>query len=75
MLRIDDQQHNQAYSDRFNRSLTLMPGRNRIKIPLSRVVQAPAGRDMDIKHIAGLALFAVDVEDVIRLYPGLIQLE
>ena len=75
VLRIHDYWHNQAYSDRFNRTLTLRPGSNRIQIPLSSIVESPAGREMDMKRIGGLMLFVVDVEDTIRLYPGVIRLE
>ena len=75
VLRIHDDRHNQAYPDRFNRTLTLKPGDNRIRIPLRDVIQAPAGRELDMTRIAGLMLFAVDIEESLRLYPGVIRLE
>lgn len=75
VLRIDDERHDQAYADRFNRSLTLRPGHNRIQIPLREIAEAPARRAMDMKRIASLMLFAVDVDEVIRLYPAMIRLE
>ena len=59
-LRIDDAHHNNAYADRFNRVLVILPGSNRIWISLDDVRRAPRTRPMDMTHIRGLTLFAVD---------------
>jgi hypothetical protein len=57
-LRIHDRRHNKQLNDRFNGVLTLAPNsRQVVRIPLSDVQRAPAGRSMDMGHIAGLILF------------------
>jgi hypothetical protein len=57
-LRIHDRDHNNEYSDRFNRALTIEPGTNRISIALQDVESAPRGRRMNMSRIQALALFA-----------------
>lgn len=61
VLRIHDAAHNQQFSDRFNRRLQVLPGDNQFHIDLDAVRQAPAGREMDLTQIAGIALFAVNL--------------
>ena len=62
VLRIHDAAHNQDYSDRYNRRLTVLPGMNQYHINLQAVRQAPAGRSMQIDSIASIVLFAVKRE-------------
>jgi len=57
VLRIHDSLHNQEYSDRFNRALTIKQGNNRFRIPLHDVEHAPAGHQMDMRHIANISSF------------------
>jgi len=62
--RIHDIEHTageQKYSDRFNLTLHLVPGLNRIDISLAEVRQAPHDRDLNLKNIAGLGLFTTDL--------------
>ena len=75
VLRIHDSQHNQEYSDRFNQTLTVMPGMNRFRIQLLSVQYAPVNRDMDMSHIASVILFAVNIDGAVKLYPGMLNLE
>ena len=75
VLRIHDSQHNQEYSDRFNQALTIMPGNNRFRIPLLSIEHAPAGRKMDMRHIANIMLFAGNIDGTIEIYPGALRLE
>ena len=57
-LRIHDRQHDNQLHDRFNGVLTLAPAsRQIVRIALADVEHAPAGRSMDMEHIAGLILF------------------
>ncbi len=62
VLRIHDAAHNQNYSDRYNRRLTVLPGMNQYHINLQAVRQAPAGRSMQLDSIASIVLFAVKRE-------------
>ena len=75
VLRIHDSHHNQEYSDRFNRAVTVKPGYNRFQIPLIEVELAPAGRRMDMRHVANIMLFAADIDSAVKLYPGTLRLE
>lgn len=62
-VRIDDLQHNNDYNDRFNRSVLLVPGWNDVRISLTDVESAPAGRRLDLGHIRSVILFAVDLRE------------
>jgi len=57
-LRIEDREHNQEYTDRFNADYVIAAGsRHTISVPLRQVEAAPRGRSMDMRHIAKLVLF------------------
>jgi hypothetical protein len=68
VLRIHDRRHDGRYSDRFNRSLTFLPGINEFVIPLAEIRSAPEGREMDLSAIQRLSLFAVAPEESFSLY-------
>jgi hypothetical protein len=58
-LRVHDRAHNQKMSDRFNLSFDVAPASRKILcVPLTSVRNAPETRAMDMKHIAGVILFA-----------------
>ncbi len=65
-LRIHDQYHrdfDQVHRDRFNSILLLEPGWNRIRVLLADVASAPRGRELDLRRVAGVGLYAVSLED------------
>ncbi len=65
-LRIHDQHHrdfDNAHPDRYNLALLLEPGWNRIRVMLADVVNAPRERELDLRRVAGVGLFAVSLED------------
>ncbi len=74
-LRIHDAGHNQEHADRFNRVLTLSPGANRIHVRLTEVENAPAGRHMDMAHIAGVMLFIAHARDPLAFCTDPLHLE
>jgi hypothetical protein len=74
-LRIEDALHDQAYSDRFNRSLEIAPGENTFRIPLAAVEDAPAKRSMDMSRIRAVALFSVDLNHPADIFLGKFRLE
>lgn len=56
--RINDQRHNFAHEDRFNRQITLPPKLiSQITFLLSEVAEAPAQRTMNMAHIDHLECF------------------
>lgn len=75
VLRIDDVAHNQQYTDRFNRTLTVAPGANTFRIPLVDVRSAPQGREMDMRRIAKFLVFAVDPPTPFSLFLNGFRLE
>jgi len=61
-IRVHDNQHNNQYSDRFNTSVQIEPGWNRIIIPLSKIRYAPKTRELNMQNIANLGVFFIDLE-------------
>jgi uncharacterized protein YfiM (DUF2279 family) len=58
LVRINDQQHNNDFDDRFNKSYALAPlTRTTLQLPLSAVKSAPAKRQMDMRAISRVVLF------------------
>ena len=60
--RVHDRQHTegpQLYGDRFNKSYVLDKDWNTIKISLEEIANAPRTRQMNIRQIYGLGIFAV----------------
>lgn len=69
ILRIDDQRHNQAFNDRFNKSLLIAPRkRSTIIIPISEISRAPALRRLDITAISKLVLFEDTEHNTLPFY-------
>lgn len=65
-LRIHDQHHREGdnlHSDRFNSSVVLHQGWNRIRVLLADVANAPRGRELDLRRVAGVGLFAVSFDN------------
>jgi hypothetical protein len=75
VVRVHDREHNNAFPDRFNGTIIIRPGVNRISIPLSEVRTAPEGREMDMAHIHGLSIFAVRPDTAFTVYLDAIRLE
>jgi len=75
ILRLHDQWHDEGYEDRFNREVTIRPGKNSICIPLAEIRTAPEGRAMDLSHMEGFALFADHPDTAFTIYLDAIRLE
>jgi len=59
VLRVDDRDHDGSdYHDRFNRDLTIEAGLNRFRVPIGEILDAPAGRRMDVRQMDKVFLFA-----------------
>jgi hypothetical protein len=68
VIRIDDLYHNNEHSDRFNKAINIVLGLNHINIPLDDIRQAPVGRELDLRAIKTLLLFAVNPPKAFSLY-------
>jgi hypothetical protein len=74
-LRVHDAAHDQRYEDRFNRVLTVAPGVNRFRIALDDIRRAPDRREMDMRRIRGVLLFAYQRTQPTHVYLGAFRLE
>jgi hypothetical protein len=75
VIRVHDAAHDQRYEDRFNRALSVAPGVNRFAIPLDDIRRAPDRREMDMRRIRGVLLFAYQRTQPTNVYLGPIRLE
>jgi hypothetical protein len=55
-LRIDDREE-PPYGDRFDRTIPLAPGANRVRIPLSELAAPRTGRPLELDRIRQVILF------------------
>lgn len=62
-IRINDRTHNQEYADRYNRTFTLAPGANEIRIPLADVEAAPRTRKLDLGNVALVVAFSYNLRE------------
>ncbi len=74
-FRINDNQHDNTYADRFNRVLTVMPGPNHYEIELEDVARGPRHRRLDLRHVRNASLFAVRPEAPFRIWVDGFRLE
>jgi hypothetical protein len=75
--RVHDEQHidgEQIHRDRFNRTYSLSAGWNAINIELQDVAEAPENRKMDMGHIMGLGIFAVQLKQPKLVYIDYVRL-
>ena len=75
VIRIHDREHNQQQNDRFNHRIHIKHGENVVRIALESIRTAPAHRNMNMKEIAGVILFAVQPEKPLVFYLGNIWLD
>jgi hypothetical protein len=75
VLRIHDQAHTEKFHDRFNRKLSFAPGFHSIRISLRDIQAGPRSRPLDLAHVDGLRLFAIDPKQPIELWFGNAHLE
>jgi hypothetical protein len=57
-VRVHDTDHDQTYSDRFNREIRIQPGLNQVRIALAEIEAAPRDRSLNLREVAGIAVFA-----------------
>jgi len=75
IIRIDDQYNKYRSEDAFNKILTITPGLNPIQIPLDEIRLGPVGREMDLKAIKSIWLYARSPSEEFTLYLDNIHLE
>lgn len=75
VIRINDLSHNQEHHDRFNRSLSLHKGLNKLQFDLQEVRKAPESREMDLARINTIILFTRHAESVASIYIDNIRLD
>ena len=75
VIRVHDNEHNQAHSDRFNKSLIIEPGLNDIVIAIADIQKGPAQRNLDMSSIAAIILFVSKLDAVLPLEISNLTLE
>lgn len=77
-VRIDDRtsvDSNVAFGHRFNESFIAEFGWNLVRIPLQRIRQSPAERDLDLSQVERLEIFALDLQRPRRIHLDHLRLE
>ncbi|MDH3719375.1 MAG: VanZ family protein [Planctomycetota bacterium] len=76
IVKVQDEQHNDEYQDRFHQQVTLRPGQPaEVRVPLMRVAYAPQDRVMDMSRIDKVELFTVRPQTRLTLYLDNMRLE
>ena len=75
VLRVQDDQHNYAYTDRFNTVLTINKGINYFHIPLEAIKTAPVDRKINMEKIKEFTLFSAQPAEGLSFYSGAMRLE
>ena len=66
-IRVNDKEHRNSYSDRFNRELEIEPGKHDIAIAIRDIQDAPAKRTMDLKAMRNVNFFLFDPKEDTRM--------
>jgi hypothetical protein len=74
-VRIDDRPDSPDYPDRYNQSLLLQPGENRLSLPLESLVTSGTRRKLNLATIHSLLFFLVDPPQKAVLYIDHLRLE
>ncbi len=74
VVRIDDREDSPDYDDRYNHSFTLMPGLNRINLPLRELVTSGTNRKLDPGNIQGLVIFMVNPPEKVTIFMDYLRL-
>jgi hypothetical protein len=75
VIRVHDAAHDHRFRDRFSRRLEVVPGVNRVRIPIEEIQAAPDGRRMDLRRIRGVLLFTYDLKQPAHVFLGPLRLE
>jgi len=74
-VRIDDRPDYPDFEDRYNGRHTLLPGSNRLSIPLNSLRTSGAGWPLNLKTIRRFLFFLVDTREIYSIYVDNIRLE
>ena len=74
-VRVNDREHNNEYTDRFNKSFQILPGVNHVTIHLKDIMNAPKGRIMDMADITNIRIFAYRLKETRTVYFDNFRLE
>lgn len=76
VVRVHDRAHNHEFSDRFNRVFTIAARtRSELRIAVSEIRAAPAGRAMNMREVEALMLFRGEGSGASRMYLSRVWLE
>ncbi len=75
VVKVTDRTHNNEHEDRFQRTVTLSPGANTIRIALADIATAPRHRSLDLHRVATLSFFAVKLTSPRTVYLDNVHLQ
>lgn len=75
VIRVHDEAHDQRAADRFNRSIVIYPGVNHVAMAIDEIRLAPDRREMDVRRVRGVILFAYRLVKPTHVYLGALRLE
>ncbi len=75
VLRVNDSAHNQEYTDRYNKRISVHYGVNKIKVALIDIKNAAEKRNINLSEIAEMKLFAVNLEKAVEFEISNIELQ
>jgi len=73
-IRIDDSLDHLQYEDRYNKTLSLKPGINQIRLSLDRLTTTGRDRKLDLENIYRVLMFVANPQEKIVLYFDYIRL-
>ncbi len=74
-VRIEDRSHNGEFEDRFNRTVSIKPGMNKVSFSLDEIRSAPEGREIDPGDMGAIHIFSTERASGLVLYFDNIRLE
>ena len=74
-LKLEDQGPSNSIDDRFESTILIHPGMNRIKIPLTEISNGPVNRLLRLDAMSTLSLFVTDLKNSHTLFIDRIRLE
>ncbi|MCK4306168.1 MAG: VanZ family protein [Candidatus Eisenbacteria sp.] len=68
VIRINDIHHTESYYDRYNKAIKVAPGVNQFRLSLEDIRTAPREREMDMRNVSTIVLFALSPTEAFSVY-------
>ena len=74
-IKLEDQGPNDAFENRFESTILLSPGKNRVRIPLEKIRNGPVDRPLRLDDMFRFSLFTVNLQNPETLFLDQMRLE